>query len=50
VSLAVEAQLDADPDAVQEATGCDLRIAPQLRTTEPPTDAELSALCALVDR
>jgi glutaconate CoA-transferase subunit B len=38
------------PDAVQEATGWDLRIAPQLRTTEPPTAEELSALRALVQR
>jgi glutaconate CoA-transferase subunit B len=38
------------PDAVQEATGWDLRIAPQLRTTEPPTAEELTALRALVQR
>jgi glutaconate CoA-transferase subunit B len=39
-----------DPDAVQEATGWDLRIAAELRTTEPPTAAELDALRALVAR
>jgi glutaconate CoA-transferase subunit B len=39
-----------EPDAVQEATGWDLRIAPQLRTSEPPTTEELTALRALVSR
>jgi glutaconate CoA-transferase subunit B len=39
-----------DVDAVRDATGWDLRIAPRLRTTQPPTAAELSALRALVDR
>jgi glutaconate CoA-transferase subunit B len=39
-----------DPDDVQEATGWDLRIAAELRTTEPPTAAELDALRALVAR
>lgn len=28
-------------------TGWNLRVAPDLETTEPPTDAELSALRAL---
>ena len=34
-------------DDVRSATGWDLRIAPEMKTTEPPSDAELSALRAL---
>ncbi|MGQ4601157.1 CoA-transferase [Nocardia sp. R6R-6] len=34
-------------DQVRDATGWDLRVAPELRTTEPPTAAELAALRAL---
>ena len=31
-------------EQAQEATGWDLKIAPDLKTTEPPTDDELHAL------
>jgi glutaconate CoA-transferase subunit B len=48
--MLVQIHPGVEPDAVQEATGWDLRIAPQLRSTEPPTDAELTALRALVSR
>ncbi|WP_067674161.1 CoA-transferase subunit beta [Nocardia miyunensis] len=34
-------------DQVREATGWDLRVSPDLETTEPPTAAELSTLRAL---
>ncbi|HEV7750661.1 MAG TPA: CoA-transferase [Baekduia sp.] len=37
-------------DAVRDATGWELRVAADLRTTEPPTDEELSALRELVAR
>jgi glutaconate CoA-transferase subunit B len=37
-------------DQVRAATGWELRVAEALRTTEPPTDEELSALRELVDR
>ena len=33
-----------DRDEVHEATGWDLRVATDLRTTDPPTDTELEAL------
>ncbi len=36
-----------EPEAVQEATGWDLRIAEDLAVTEPPTEAELTALGSL---
>ena len=36
------------PEQAREATGWELRVADGLRTTEPPTDDELSALRALV--
>jgi glutaconate CoA-transferase, subunit B len=36
------------PEQAREATGWALRVADELRTTEPPTDDELSALRALV--
>jgi glutaconate CoA-transferase, subunit B len=36
-----------EPEAVQEATGWDLRIAEDLAVTEPPTEAELTALSSL---
>ena len=35
---------------VREATGWDVRVADELRITEPPTDEELSALRELVSR
>ncbi len=35
------------PEQAREATGWDLRVAPDLTTTQAPTDAELSALRAL---
>ncbi|HWH93487.1 MAG TPA: CoA-transferase [Baekduia sp.] len=37
-------------DAVREATGWELQVADALRTTEPPTEAELTALRELVAR
>jgi glutaconate CoA-transferase subunit B len=37
-------------DQVREATGWDLKVADDLKTTEPPTDEELSALRELLDR
>jgi glutaconate CoA-transferase subunit B len=39
-----------EPDAVQDATGWDLRIADDLRVTALPTDTELDALRELVAR
>ena len=36
-----------DPDAARAATGWQLEVADDVRTTEPPTDAELTALRAL---
>jgi glutaconate CoA-transferase subunit B len=36
------------PEQAQEATGWDLKIADDLKTTEPPTDDELAALRELV--
>jgi glutaconate CoA-transferase subunit B len=39
-----------DASDVQEATGWDLRVAGELRTTEPPTGEELAALRELVSR
>jgi glutaconate CoA-transferase subunit B len=41
---------DVTVDQVREATGWELKVAEALRTTAPPTDAELSALRELVDR
>jgi glutaconate CoA-transferase subunit B len=41
---------DVAVDAVREATGWELRVAEDLRTTERPTDAELSALRELASR
>jgi len=38
------------PDDARAATGWDLHVADDLRTTEPPTDEELSALRALQTR
>ena len=35
-------------EQAQEATGWDLKIADDLKTTEPPTDDELNALRELV--
>jgi glutaconate CoA-transferase subunit B len=37
-------------EQVQENTGWALKVAPALRTTEPPTDAELGALRELLER
>jgi glutaconate CoA-transferase, subunit B len=37
-------------DKVREETGWDLRIAENLKTTDPPTDEELTALRELLDR
>jgi glutaconate CoA-transferase, subunit B len=37
------------PEQAQEATGWDLKIADDLKTTEPPTEEELKALRALVN-
>lgn len=37
-------------EAVREATGWELKVAEALKTTEPPTDQELSALRELVER
>jgi glutaconate CoA-transferase subunit B len=37
------------PEQAQEATGWDLKIAADLKTTEPPTEEELKALRALVN-
>jgi len=37
-------------DAVRDATGWDLRVADDLTTTDPPTDAELAALQELLAR
>jgi len=37
-------------DAVREATGWDLAVADDLRTTEPPTDDQLTALRELLSR
>src|SRR5262249_401297 len=39
-----------DVDKVREETGWDLRVAEDLRTTDPATDEELSALRELLDR
>ncbi len=39
-----------EPDQVREATGWALRIADDLRTTEPPTDEHLAALRELLSR
>jgi glutaconate CoA-transferase subunit B len=39
-----------EPAAVQDATGWQLRIAPELRVTERPTETELGALRELVAR
>ncbi len=39
-----------DPDRVREATGWELKVADELRTTEPPTNEELGALRELVSR
>jgi glutaconate CoA-transferase, subunit B len=36
-----------EPEAAQEATGWELKVADDLRETEPPTDAELAALRSL---
>ncbi|WCB94415.1 3-oxoadipate CoA-transferase subunit B [Baekduia alba] len=41
---------DVTVDQVREATGWELRVADALRTTDPPTDEELSALRELVSR
>jgi glutaconate CoA-transferase subunit B len=40
----------ADADQVREATGWELRVADELRVTEPPTDEELAALRELLSR
>jgi glutaconate CoA-transferase subunit B len=48
VLMAVHDGVDAAQ--VREATGWDLRVAEELRTTEPPTSEELSALRELVSR
>jgi glutaconate CoA-transferase subunit B len=40
----------AEVDKVREETGWDLRVADDLKTTDPPTDEELSALRELLDR
>ena len=37
-------------DVVREATGWELRVADELRVTEPPTAEEISALRELVGR
>ena len=37
-------------DKVREETGWELKVADELKTTEPPTDEELSALRELLDR
>jgi glutaconate CoA-transferase subunit B len=37
-----------DPDQAREATGWELRVAPDLQTTEPPTAEELHALRELI--
>jgi glutaconate CoA-transferase, subunit B len=39
-----------DAEQVREATGWELKVAPTLRVTEPPTDEELAALRELVSR
>jgi glutaconate CoA-transferase subunit B len=39
-----------DVEQVQAATGWELRVAPELHVTEPPTDQELGALRELVAR
>ena len=39
-----------EAEQVVEATGWELQVASELRTTEPPTDEELSALRELVNR
>jgi glutaconate CoA-transferase, subunit B len=39
-----------EPDAVRAGTGWPLAVAPRLRVTEPPTDAELGALRELAAR
>jgi glutaconate CoA-transferase subunit B len=41
---------DVTVERVRENTGWDLKVAGDLRTTEPATDAELRALQALTDR
>jgi glutaconate CoA-transferase subunit B len=46
----VEVHPGVEPDAVREATGWDLRIAERLRTTEAPSERELTALRALVQQ
>ena len=38
---------DVEPEQVQEATAWELRVAPDLRVTEPPSDSELTALRSL---
>jgi glutaconate CoA-transferase subunit B len=37
-------------EQVRESTGWELRVADELKTTEPPTDEELRALEELVSR
>jgi glutaconate CoA-transferase subunit B len=39
-----------EAEQVVEATGWELQVASELRTTAPPTDEELSALRELVSR
>jgi glutaconate CoA-transferase subunit B len=46
----VQVHPGVEPGAVQDATGWELRIAPDLRVTELPTDTELDALRELVAR
>ncbi|TMZ39924.1 CoA-transferase subunit beta, partial [Klebsiella pneumoniae] len=36
-----------DVEQVREATGWQLRVSPELSTTEPPTEQELTVLRAL---
>jgi glutaconate CoA-transferase subunit B len=45
-----QVHVGVDVDAVREATGWELRVAPRLRVTPPPTDRELSALRELLSR
>jgi glutaconate CoA-transferase, subunit B len=48
--ILTEVHRDADPAKVREQTGWELRVAEQLRRTEPPTAEELSALRELTSR